>query len=332
MGANEHGVVIGNEAVFTRKPVRAERLTGMDLLRLALERAASAEEAVQVLVTLLETHGQGGRGGFEDPGFRYHNSFLVVDPRGGWVVETSGREHAEEQVTSGVRSISNVLTIPGFRESHLGFVGAVKSRVAAGDRRRGRSAELASGATGVADLMAVLRDHGAGASGPSYLWLNGSLHAACMHGGGLLAHSVTTASWVAEFGPEGHRHWVTASAGPCVSLFKPVRVDQPLDLGPFPRDRADDSLWWRHERLHRTWLRDPARLGPLFLPERDEIEARWLRDAPEPAAAFAHWEEALSRWVDEVEAATGGDVRPRSVRRYWTKRNQDAGMRPTLAR
>jgi len=60
MGANEHGLVVGNVAVFTRRRVAPSGLTGMDLVRLALERAASVEEGVRVIAGLLEAHGQGG--------------------------------------------------------------------------------------------------------------------------------------------------------------------------------------------------------------------------------------------------------------------------------
>ena len=68
MGANEHGVVIGNEAIHAVIPPSEEPgLIGMDLLRLALERAQSAAEAVDVITFLLERHGQGGSCGFKEP-------------------------------------------------------------------------------------------------------------------------------------------------------------------------------------------------------------------------------------------------------------------------
>ena len=131
MGANEHGVTIGNEAVFTRRSGRARRtgseLLGMDLLRLALERSTTREEAVQVIVTLLERHGQGGSCSHEHPRFSYHNSFLVADPAGVVVLETAGRHWATEDVAGRGRSISNGLTIAGFAER---YADPVRGRVA----------------------------------------------------------------------------------------------------------------------------------------------------------------------------------------------------------
>jgi len=92
MGVNEKGVAIGNEAVFTRLVNRKEPgLLGMDLLRLALEQAASADEALEVIVGYLERYGQGGAGGFRDKKFFYDTSFLIAVSRLGWQLETAGR-------------------------------------------------------------------------------------------------------------------------------------------------------------------------------------------------------------------------------------------------
>ena len=75
MGVNEYGLAIGNEAVFTKEPYNKKGgLTGMDLLRLALERARTAIEAVNVITDLLDKYGQGGNCGFQHR-FYYHNSF-----------------------------------------------------------------------------------------------------------------------------------------------------------------------------------------------------------------------------------------------------------------
>ncbi|KAF8788745.1 secernin-2-like [Argiope bruennichi] len=114
MGANDANVCIGNEAVWTKlcgDDDLEERLLGMDLVRLGLERASTAREAVDVITSLLEEHGQGGPCSDTKPDFSYHNSFLIADRKEAWVLETAGRLWAAEHVTSGCRNISNCLTI-----------------------------------------------------------------------------------------------------------------------------------------------------------------------------------------------------------------------------
>lgn len=324
MGANEHGVMIGNEAVFTRQPYAKVGLTSMDLLRLALERADTAERAVETIVALLAEHGQGGGCGLENRRFTYHNSFLIADPRRAFVLETAGRLHAVEEVR-GARSISNGLTIPGFARQHSD---SLKSRVAACRLRRERTEGLAGRAESVADLMAILADHGPGHAEPSYSWLNGAMSAPCMHAGGVTAASQTVASWVAELSPQGISHWVTGTSTPCVAIFKPVRLNEQLELGPGPSDVGDrDSLWWRHEQLARRVMQNPTALRPLFAAEREEVTAAWRTAPPEPREAWTTCDELLSRWTREVQRHAVPDVRPLFVRRYWSKRNRWAGLK-----
>ena len=110
MGANEHGLVIGNTAVFTRMDYNTgPGLIGMDFLRLALERTTTASAALELITTLLDQYGQGGNNGFAHELF-YHNSFLICDPREAWVLETSGRQWAAKRVQE-IGATSNTLTI-----------------------------------------------------------------------------------------------------------------------------------------------------------------------------------------------------------------------------
>lgn len=322
MGANEHGVVIGNEAVFTREPYAERGLLGMDLLRLGLERSATAGDAVATIVDLLEAHGQGGACSHERPGFTYHNSFLVADSDGAIVLETAGRRWAVEEVRGRGRSISNGLTIPGFAEAHAD---RLRGRVAACARRRARTETSARRATGPADLFATLRDHG---DHPAPRWspVNGALSAPCAHAGGVVTATQTTASWVADLRDEP-LHWVTATAAPCTSLFKPLRIHEPADIGPAPTNRFDPATtWWAHELLHRATMADHAALVARYADARDRTEAAWLADPPDTAEAVAAAGALESSWLADVRAASPPDRRPRWLRRKWVAWDAAAGV------
>ena len=112
MGVNEHGVVIGNEAVFTRFKFKKDNtgLTGMDMLRLALECTDSAEAARDKIIYYIERYGQDACGGYQDKNFYYHNSFIIADYRNAFLVESACRYWAWRKINS-FQSISNCLSI-----------------------------------------------------------------------------------------------------------------------------------------------------------------------------------------------------------------------------
>ena len=171
----------------------------------------------------------------------------------------------------------------------------------------------------------MLRSHGPSVW-PDYRALNGTLRMPCMHGGGLVASSSSTAGWVADLATE--THWITGTSAQCLSLFKPTRVGEPVHIGTIP-DRIPDteSLWWRHERLARSVMRDPDTLARLFTRDRDEIEHLWWSDPPAGQEAFDRGSEALDEWADLIgDASVAGDVRPWYARRYWAKRQADAPL------
>ncbi len=335
MGANAAGVVVGNEAVFTRGAKDRERtespLLGMDLVRLALERSADRREAVGVIVDLLERHGQGGSCSHEHPRFTYDNSFLVADPFGATVLETAGRRWATEEVTGTGRSISNGLTIPGFAERHAD---PVRGRVAACAARRARTQAAASVAVAPADLMAALRDHGPSA-GPGWSPVNGALSAPCAHAGGLVTSTQSTASWVADLRhPSDPLHWVTGTSAPCTSVFKPVSVTRPLAVDPetMPDNTFDPAYrWWRHERLHRLALRDHVASLARFAADRDRLEAALVADPPSGEEAFEAADAAEERWLADLRAADLPDRRPAWLRATWHRTDRAARIRHEVA-
>lgn len=226
-GVNDAGVAIGNEAIYTTLDPRSAppALTGMDLVRLGLERAGSADAAVAVITDLLERYGQGGSG--HDPAGAlgpkaYWSSFLVADPTQAFVVETSGREWVIERVDE-VRAVSNRTSIPAFDAAHRHPRQPVERLV--DPRWRASQAVLAARPVSVGALTTHLRSHDSCAE-PGW--------SVCMHGTDADGHLVetTTASMVAEL-PAGRppRAWVLVGH-PCEQAYVEVQVGVPFQLGP----------------------------------------------------------------------------------------------------
>jgi hypothetical protein len=296
-GVNEHRVAIGNERIFTTDDPHdaPAALTGMDLVRLGLERGRSADEALDVMTSLLEVHGQGGRCAEheDDP---YWSSFLVADPRGAWVLETSDRTWAARAVDDGA-AISNRVTL-GSDWSRA------SSDLTAGDdfmqrldpavptepsdvRLTATRSCVATGASalGPRDLVATLRHHGkrswgAPGSDPSDFdpppepgapgWDGFTV---CWH---IRTVQSTTAAMVAELPADDAaplRAWF-ALGSPCASVFVPA----------FPPDAPDalakPDTWERFARLRDRVEADGealrevrAVLGPVETALWDEADS-----------------------------------------------------------
>ncbi len=242
MGCNEYGVVIGNEAVHSFEPERKKGLLGMDLLRLGLERAKTANESLNVITKLLERYHQGGGCAYGDPNWKYHNSFIIADPQEAYVLETADDWWIAE-IVKDVRSISNGLTIRG--KGDLRREGIIQYAIQKGyckddnefdfavtfsgsgsstspHSRKGRTTQLLNQNKGEITkrlMMEFLRDHKAGV---------------CMHG-----WFESTGSQVSVLREDFiDTHWFTGTTLPCMSIFKPhifpIGDQKVLDPAPYP--------------------------------------------------------------------------------------------------
>ncbi|MGH7860467.1 MAG: C69 family dipeptidase [Candidatus Binatia bacterium] len=257
-GVNEHRVAIGNEAVYTTGHVAdgPPALIGMDLVRLGLERARSAREAVEVMTELLGRHGQAGD--CYQTGGSYDSSFLVCDPAEAWVVETSGRSAHAERFDGGT-AISNRLSIrEDWRDTSVGTSFAdVRLQASMACVARGADATMPR------DLVRHLRDHGGHEGLPP-----SDEFTVCMHIRGAVN---TTSAMVCDLPAdpgEPARAWV-ALGSPCTSVFVPIF---PPDV--IPPELGDEKTWERFRELRDRAERDDdtlAGIRSILDPLEDEL-------------------------------------------------------------
>lgn len=278
-GVNEHRVAIGNEKLYTVLNPNNEPagLTGMDLVRLGLERGRTADEALEVMTGLLERHGQGGVCD-QTTGESYFSSFLVCDPASGWVLETSGRSWAARPV-KGSAAISNRISIgqdwtraspdigPGYDWDEKRHPKAPTEHA---DVRLAATSACASGDVSPSSIARTLRDHG-----------DGKNVSVCMH---LPGFQNTTSSIIAELPADGSRPlraWVVPGQ-PCVGVYLPVFPPHAV-----PAALADPATWRAYESLRNWRDADPDAL-PRIREAFDPLEAEVWAEADETAGQPAH--------------------------------------------
>ncbi len=301
MGANEYGVVMGNEAVFTKEKYEREALLGMDLMTLSLQRSKTAYEALNLITNLIDEYGQGGVASKVIHDYIYHNSFIIADLNEAWVLETAGRFWVAKKVQN-MASISNGLTIqdewdiasPGLVEnavkngwyeskSDFNFTKAysdpdLRSVLGCVARQTTTLNELQNkkGEITVSTMMNILRTHDKAPFRPD----KGTMSSVCEHyNSGTF--SQTTGSYVASLTKEFQIHWLTGTSAPCLSVFKPFFFESPESLRSMKTPlltNDNESLWWKHEKLHRLVLMDYITRAPIIIEKNIELEKQFIHD------------------------------------------------------
>jgi len=299
IGMNEWAVAIGNEAEHSKEPCEKTGLLGMDLIRLALERAKTAYEAMHVITKLVAEHGQGG--GCEYPGqwdenTTYHNSFIIADPNQAWVLELAGRYWVAKKVED-VWAISNVFSIEAdFDEAHPDLIkhaiemgwcrsekdfnfarnyGNYTTRDTSSSQNRANSnlrmLKAKKGEITVEYMMKVCRNHHEGTI-LSPRWAANESHftQTCMHDCPNTCPYRTAASMIAHLRKDmpamlRQVYWQSFST-PCVNVFRPFYFagqTVPDQFGEATNKYSSDSPWWWAEKIKRLCDLNYRQLAPV---------------------------------------------------------------------
>lgn len=344
MGVNEYGLVIGNEAVFTRVLDKSGvALLGMDILRLALERCRSAQAAIQCIDQLLRTYGQGGPAGYRDKKFRYDSSFIIADAEEAWVLETASRHWVARRVDR-FEAISNALCVGDDFELHsdglyefakakrchsgrgkLDFARAFDTRfmkfMGRAVQRRACSLRTLSAleSPSLGDLAANLRTH---ASDSEDFSRHGNADV-CMHAGGRLRPSQTTGSMLVRLEPGVMPEvFVTATSAPCLSLYRPASFrTAATGVTPFSGDGAPETStpWHQFEAVHHLALRSREFARELRA-SRDELEPTMFDASVAVGVRNARANEWLQHWCARARSSDSAFRWYFPYERFWRAR------------
>ena len=345
-GMNEHHVVIGNEAVWSRDGEETENgLLGMDLLRLGLERGKTAYEALHVITDLIEKYGQGGNAAVAME-HRYNNIFIIADFDEAWILETSKRRWVARKVKD-VAGISNCYGTEEHWDEDSGDIkeyayeqgwisrdvpfnfakaySVMSLRHRFAHPRHARLNKLLNEAKGNIDLEVIKkiqRDHFEGEIiAPRWSPADGLHVSICMHA--MLEKASKTASAThIELTKGTEPIWWNCFSVPCISIFAPytVNVELPDLISRAGAQYSKDSAWWRFEEFQYAIEDDYPRYMEKWAPIQQRLEQKfWNAKKENPQVTSEEVEEnmnemleAIDHMMEELENDKSGSTQPQN--------------------
>ena len=190
----------------------------------------------------------------------------------------------------------------------------------------------------VAGGIKILRDHRTADYRPDSHFLGNRI---CAHAASKLTRHATqtTGSLLAHLKPDQQTYFVTGTAAPCTAIFKPVRFGENMlpPIGPAPTGTYDhESLWWHHEKLHRSVLLDHANRLGSYCGARDDLENLWVDRAGAATddecgeltrEAFRQSWRKTDEWTHQVQSLPVARQNKWTYRHYWRRQNTRAAIR-----
>ena len=363
IGVNEHGVCVGNEAVFSNVMNQTEpALLGMDILRMALERANTARQAVDVIAELMEKYGQGGNTRFDGERY-YDNGYLITDGTETWHVETAGKHYWAAKQIQGPYSISNYMALnyPDIMHKELQerasedaqegpfdfaktFVDWSSPSNASGMQRRCCSYQKAVRAPKhfrIEDMMDLLRSHYTADT-----WTKGGC-CVCMHAQNPVNEnqvaSQTTNSMIALCKGKDTVMWGTGMSTTCIAPFQPFWFDAYSKKQVFSYDNLEAAMdeWLKREGINREIL--AGRIPEAeYKKELYRMEEKWFGQVETVSAdresrqalcdAIADEAEAfIDKWLEYAKNAEEKPLGTKEFQEYWKEQTKLLGKDRRIA-
>jgi dipeptidase len=367
MGVNEFGLTIGITKALCKsaKSFKENGITGPELVRLALERCKSSEQALELITNYLEEFGQSSDSGCIKMENYHFSNFVIADSNKAYYVETFASHWVALKI-QGYFSVSDGYTIEqkydysskGLKEFAINnnfaqssspfsfqkaFSDKLQNRLLQSKVRKASSTSIGeiycqTEGLGIKEAMDILRTH----KNSNYLPQNGDMGSVCLHASGILTPYQTTNSMVVEIKENSKiTAWSTLSSSPCLSLYKPFYFGTDIFLEDKQSDKKNsESFWWKFEEFHRLAIQDYEYAKHLVLKEKQESERHWRRKDKEfqntktsvkhfqefSTYAFQHHQEILKIWIRDLKSRNKSNLFSPLYNMYWSARNKEANL------